>query len=483
MTRRSHVAKPERAQAAERVVERIADVPIYFSDAIVRRSPPLQATRDAKPPKVRANARTLQALGVAGGDKTRVQQGRRVSVARSKRSMSRIADGVVHVSAAHESTATLGPMFGPIFAGTRVMDAITAFGSQTLGAAWPVVWSLAKITAIVLPILGLVAYLTLWERRLIGWFHIRIGPNRVGPLGLLQPIADAFKLITKEIISPSQADKSLFFLAPIVILMPALAAWAVIPFGPGIVLADINAGLLYVMAITSVGVYGVIIAGWASNSKYAFLGAMRAAAQMVSYEIGMGFVLVTVLMVAGTLNMTQIVTAQNTGMFASMGLNFLSWNWLPLLPLFVIYVVSSVAETNRHPFDVVEGESEIVAGHMVEYSGMSFAIFFLAEYANMILLSAVATIMFLGGWAAPVDLGALFGFETPAWVSSLSGWFWLFAKVFFVVSLFIWFRASFPRYRYDQIMRLGWKIFIPLTLVWLVVIAVWMQTPWNIWGA
>ena len=363
------------------------------------------------------------------------------------------------------------------------MDAITTFGSQTLGAAWPVVWSLAKITAIVLPVLGLVAYLTLWERRLIGWFHIRMGPNRVGPLGLLQPIADAFKLITKEIISPSQADKSLFFLAPIVILMPALAAWAVIPFGPGIVLADINAGLLYVMAITSVGVYGVIIAGWASNSKYAFLGAMRAAAQMVSYEIGMGFVLVTVLMVAGTLNMTQIVTSQNTGLFASMGLNFLSWNWLPLLPLFVIYVVSSVAETNRHPFDVVEGESEIVAGHMVEYSGMSFAIFFLAEYANMILLSTVATIMFLGGWAAPIDFGALFGFETPGWVSSLSGWFWLFAKVFFVVSLFIWFRASFPRYRYDQIMRLGWKIFIPLTLVWLVVIAVWMQTPWNIWSA
>lgn len=362
------------------------------------------------------------------------------------------------------------------------MDAITAYGSATLGAAWPVVWSLTKIFAIVLPILGLVAYLTLWERRLIGWFHIRMGPNRVGPLGLLQPIADAVKLLTKEIISPSQADKSLFFLAPMVILMPALAAWAVIPFGPGIVLADINAGLLYVMAITSVGVYGVIIAGWASNSKYAFLGAMRAAAQMVSYEIGMGFVLVTVLMVAGTLNMTQIVVGQNTGFFAGMGLNFLSWNWLPLLPLFVIYVVSSIAETNRHPFDVVEGESEIVAGHMVEYSGMSFAIFFLAEYANMILLSAVATIMFLGGWAAPVDLGQLLGFEVPGWVSSLSAWFWLFAKVFFVVSLFIWFRASFPRYRYDQIMRLGWKIFIPLTLVWLVVIAVWMQTPWNIWG-
>jgi NADH-quinone oxidoreductase subunit H len=362
------------------------------------------------------------------------------------------------------------------------MDAITTYGSQTLGSAWPVVWSLAKIGAIVLPILGLVAYLTLWERRFIGWLHIRVGPNRVGPLGLFQPIADGIKLITKEIITPSQSDRSLFFLAPVVIMMPALAAWAVIPFGPGIVLADINAGLLFVMAITSVGVYGVIIAGWASNSKYAFLGAMRAAAQMVSYEIGMGFVLVTVLMVAGTLNLTQIVVDQNTGTFASMGLNFLSWNWLPLLPLFVIYVVSSIAETNRHPFDVVEGESEIVAGHMVEYSGMSFAIFFLAEYANMILLSTVATIMFLGGWAAPIDLGQLLGFEVPSWVSSLSGWFWLFAKVFFVVSLFIWFRASFPRYRYDQIMRLGWKIFIPLTLVWLVVVAVWMQTPWNIWS-
>ena len=362
------------------------------------------------------------------------------------------------------------------------MDAMTAYGSQALGAAWPVVWSLAKIVAIVVPILGLVAYLTLWERRLIGWFHVRRGPNRVGPLGLLQPIADALKLITKEIIAPAQADKWLFFLAPVVILMPALAAWAVIPFAPGVVLADINAGLLFVMAITSVGVYGVIIAGWASNSKYAFLGAMRAAAQMVSYEIGMGFVLVTVLMVAGTLNLTQIVVSQNTGIFASMGLNFLSWNWLPLLPLFVIYVVSSIAETNRHPFDVVEGESEIVAGHMVEYSGMSFAIFFLAEYANMILLSAVATIMFLGGWAAPIDFGVMFGFEAPQWAVSLSGWFWLFVKVFFVVSLFIWFRASFPRYRYDQIMRLGWKVFIPLTLVWLIVVAVWMQTPWNIWS-
>jgi NADH-quinone oxidoreductase subunit H len=362
------------------------------------------------------------------------------------------------------------------------MDGIAAYGSQTLGAAWPVVWSLAKIVAIVVPILLMVAYLTYWERKLIGWMHIRVGPNRVGPFGLLQPIADAVKLIFKEVIKPAQADGWLYFLAPVIIIMPALAAWAVIPFAPGVVLADISAGLLFVMAITSVGVYGVIIAGWASNSKYAFLGAMRAAAQMVSYELAMGFVLVTVLLVSGTLNLTQIVLKQNAGTFADMGLNFLSWNWLPLLPLFVIYVVSSVAETNRHPFDVVEGESEIVAGHMVEYSGMSFAIFFLAEYANMILLSTVATIMFLGGWGAPVDLGRLLGVAFPAWTVSLAGWFWLVAKVFFVVSLFIWFRASFPRYRYDQIMRLGWKVFIPLTLAWLVVVAVWMQTPWNIWN-
>ncbi len=361
------------------------------------------------------------------------------------------------------------------------MEGLTSFGSQTLGAAWPVVWSLAKIVAIVVPILLLVAYLTYWERKLIGWMHIRVGPNRVGFWGLLQPIADALKLLTKEVITPTQADKWLYFAAPVIVIMPALAAWAVIPFAPGLVLANVNAGLLYVMAITSVGVYGVIIAGWASNSKYSFLGAMRASAQMVSYELAMGFVLVTVLLVAGTLNMTGIVERQNTGIFADRGLAFLSWNWLPLLPLFVIYVVSSIAETNRHPFDVVEGESEIVAGHMVEYSGMTFAIFFLAEYANMILLSMMATIMFLGGWAAPVDLGRLLGVQFPAWTDALSGWFWLFAKVFFVVSLFIWFRASFPRYRYDQIMRLGWKVFIPITLVWLVVVAVWMQTPWNIW--
>ncbi len=301
--------------------------------------------------------------------------------------------------------------------------------------------------------------------------HIRLGPNRVGPFGLLQPIADAVKLMLKEVIVPARANKVLYVLGPIMTIMPAMAAWVVIPFGPDQALANVNAGLLLLIAITSLEVYGVIIAGWASNSKYAFLGAMRASAQMVSYELAIGFALVVVLMVSGSLNMTEIVLRQGEGIFADMGLTFLSWNWLPLLPIFVVYVISSVAETNRHPFDVVEGESEIVAGHMIEYSGMGFAIFFLAEYANMILLSAVASILFLGGWQAPVDW-AVFN-----WIP---GWIWLGIKTFFVVSLFIWFRASFPRYRYDQIMRLGWKIFIPVTLVWLVVVAVWMQTPLNI---
>ncbi|MFN7505067.1 NADH-quinone oxidoreductase subunit NuoH [Limnobacter sp.] len=348
---------------------------------------------------------------------------------------------------------------------------ITTFGSDLLGPAWLPVWTLIKILCITLPLLGLVAYLTYWERKMIGRMHIRMGPSYVGPMGLLQPIADAVKMMFKEIIVPMNANKGLFIIAPIMTIMPALAAWAVIPFGPETVLANVNAGLLYLMAITSLEVYGVIIAGWASNSKYAFLAAMRASAQMVSYELAIGFVLVTVLLVAGSLNMTDIVMTQTTGQFADMGLNFLSWNWLPLLPLLVIYMISAVAETNRHPFDVVEGESEIVAGHMVEYSGMTFAIFFLAEYANMILLSCLAAIMFFGGWDAPV-----------AFLSFIPGWIWLGIKTFLLVSMFIWFRASFPRYRYDQIMRLGWKVFIPLTLVWLVVVAAWMQTPWNIWN-
>jgi NADH-quinone oxidoreductase subunit H len=255
-------------------------------------------------------------------------------------------------------------------------------------------------------------------------------------------------------------------------LMPAIAAWAVIPFAPELVLADINAGLLYVMALTSMGVYGVIIAGWASNSKYAFLGAMRSAAQMVSYELAMGFALVVVLMVSGSLNLSDIVDQQGRGRFAQMGLTFLSWNWLPLAPMLVVYFVSGIAETNRAPFDVVEGESEIVAGHMIEYSGMTFALFFLAEYMNMILIATLTAVMFFGGWQAPIA-SPLFDAVPP--------FLWLLAKVFVLVSLFLWIRATFPRYRYDQIMRLGWKVFIPLTLVWIAVIGLWMQTPWSLW--
>ena len=356
-----------------------------------------------------------------------------------------------------------------------MIDAIHAFG-QGLGGGiwpmtvWPVLWTLIKIVCVLLPLMGCVAYLTLWERKAIGFTQIRLGPNRVGPFGLLQPIADALKLLTKEIIIPTAASKGLFVLGPIMTIMPALAAWAVIPFGPDVALANINAGLLFLMAITSLEVYGVIIAGWASNSKYAFLGAMRASAQMVSYEIAMGFCLVVVLMVSGSLNMTDIVMGQGKGMAASNGLGFLSWNWLPLLPIFVVYFISSLAETNRHPFDVVEGESEIVAGHMVEYSGMSFAMFFLAEYANMWLVAILAVLLFLGGWLPPVEF-----------LSFIPGWIWLGLKTFMVVTTFLWVRATFPRFRYDQIMRLGWKIFIPVTLVWLVVVGGWMQTSYNIW--
>jgi NADH-quinone oxidoreductase subunit H len=359
-----------------------------------------------------------------------------------------------------------------------MIDAIASFGRGLVDAtwwvdlAWPVLWTLLKIVVVVLPLMGAVAYLTLWERKFLGWMQVRIGPNRVGPMGLLQPIADALKLLTKEILVPTAASKGLFFIGPILTIMPAMAAWAVIPFGPDVALANINAGLLFVMAITSMEVYGVVIAGWASNSKYAFLGALRASAQMVSYEIAMGFCLVIVLMVSASMNMTDIVTGQGKGHFAQMGLNFLSWNWLPLLPIFVVYIISGMAETNRHPFDVVEGEAEIVAGHMVEYSGMSYAMFYLAEYANMWLISILAAIMFLGGWISPID---------SALLNWIPGWIWLGIKTFFVVSLFIWVRATFPRFRYDQIMRLGWKVFIPVTLVWLVVVGVWMQTPFSIW--
>jgi NADH-quinone oxidoreductase subunit H len=335
---------------------------------------------------------------------------------------------------------------------------------------WPVVWGMIKIVAVLAPLMGAVAYLTLWERKLLGWMQVRHGPNRVGPMGLLQPIADAVKLLTKELINPSAASLGLFRLGPIMAIMPALAAWVAVPFGPELVIADVNAALLLIMAITSIEVYGVIIAGWASNSKYAFLGALRASAQMVSYEIAMGFCLVVVIMVSGSLNLGEIIAVQGKGMAVDMGLNFLSWNWLPLLPIFVVFVISGVAETNRHPFDVVEGEAEIVAGHMVEYSGMGFAIFFLAEYAAMWLVSILGVHLFLGGWLPPFEF-----------LSFIPGWIWLAAKTFFMVSLFIWLRATFPRFRYDQIMRLGWKIFIPVTLIWLLVVGGWLISPWNIW--
>ena len=346
------------------------------------------------------------------------------------------------------------------------------FGPTWGPAVYELVTSLVFIVAILVPLMLAVAYLTLWERKLIGWMQIRIGPNRVGPAGLLQPIADGVKLLFKEVILPTNASKVLYILGPMMMLMPAIAAWAVVPFAPEVVLADINAGLLYLMALTSMGVYGVIVAGWASNSKYAFLGAMRSAAQMVSYELAMGFALVVVLMVSGSLNLSDIVQAQGRGRFADMGLNLLSWNWLPLAPILFVYFVAGVAETNRAPFDVVEGESEVVAGHMVEYSGMTFALFFLAEYMNMWLIATLTVIMFFGGWL-------------PLWESALTSAIppilWLFAKMFVVVSMFLWIRATFPRYRYDQIMRLGWKVFIPLTLVWITLIGAWMQTPWNIW--
>ena len=318
-------------------------------------------------------------------------------------------------------------------------------------------WILIKILIIVIPLMLCVAYLTYAERKIIGYMQLRIGPNRVGPRGWLQPIADALKLMLKEIIIPAKSNNYLFVIAPTLVIAPALAAWAVVPFGEELVLADVDASLLYILALTSAGVYGVIIAGWASNSKYAFLSTMRSAAQIVSYEIAMGFALVGVLLAAGSINLGEIVMAQKGSL--------LHWFWLPLLPLFVIYFVSGVAETNRAPFDVAEGESEIVAGFHVEYSGMAFAVFFLAEYANMILIATLAALMFMGGWLSPFEgipvLEPMF-----QWVPGL---IWLIAKAALFLFFFLWFRATFPRYRYDQIMRLGWKVFIPITIFWLAI--------------
>ena len=346
-----------------------------------------------------------------------------------------------------------------------------AAAQDFFGWTWPGVWTLAKIAVIALPLIISVAYLTLAERKIIGWMQVRIGPNRVGPLGLLQPFADVFKLVFKEIIIPTGASRSLFLIAPLLSIGPALAAWAVVPFADSLVLSNINAGLLYVLALTSMGVYGVILAGWASNSKYAFLGALRSAAQIVAYEIAMGFALVGVLMVASSLNLSDIVRGQAGGI--------LHWYIWPLLPLFVVYLVSGIAETNRHPFDVAEGESEIVAGFHVEYSGVAFAVFFLAEYMNMILIATLCATMFLGGWLAlfpQLNEIELWGYHVLG-----DGFGWLFVKVCAVLFIFLWIRATFPRYRYDQIMRLGWKVFIPVTLVWIVVIGALMQTRWAYW--
>jgi NADH-quinone oxidoreductase subunit H len=316
------------------------------------------------------------------------------------------------------------------------------------------IWTLLKIVLIVLPLITVVAFYTYFERKVIGSMQIRVGPNRVGPLGLIQPFADVFKLLLKELILPTNANRFLFLVAPVIALAPAFAAWAVVPFNDFMVLADVDAGLLYVLALTSLGVYGIIIAGWASNSKYAFLGAMRAAAQAVSYEIAMGFALVGVLILAGSMNLREIVLAQQGGIF--------DWYWLPLFPLFIIYMISGLAETNRAPFDMAEGESEIVAGFHVEYSGAAFAVFFLAEYANMILISGLTAILFAGGWLSPFEGWPVLG-DTILGEGSI---IWFLAKTVVFMFMFLWYRATFPRYRYDQIMRLGWKVLIPITLVW-----------------
>ena len=344
----------------------------------------------------------------------------------------------------------------------ELLQTIQQMGQSLLGPLWLPIWTAVKIMVVTVPIMLSVAYLTLAERKVIGYMQVRIGPNRVGPYGLIQPLADGVKLLFKEIIIPTGANKALFIVAPILGLAPSLAAWAAMPFNEGMAIANLNAGLLYILSMTSLAVYGIIIAGWASNSKYAFLGAVRSAAQIVSYEIAMGFALVCVLMASQSMNLGDIVRGQQ----GSLGM--LNWYFIPLFPMFLVYLISGVAETNRAPFDMAEGESEIVAGFHVEYSGMAFAMFFLAEYANMILIAFLTSIMFLGGWLSPVPF-------LP------NSFIWLLAKASFFLFLFLWLRATFPRYRYDQLMRLGWKVFIPLTIIWVVVVAVWMQTPLWLW--
>ena len=357
-------------------------------------------------------------------------------------------------------------------------DGLMQLGQDTCGilwsgceSAWPdivtVVWTVVKVMLIIAPLLFAVAYTTFAERKVIGWMQVRIGPNRVGPWGLFQPLADGLKVLLKELVIPAKADKFTYLLAPAFAFGPALIAWAVIPFSDFLVLANVNASLLFVMSVTSVSVYGIILAGWSPNSKYAFLGGMRSAAQMISYEVSMGLALVVVMMVSNSLNLVDIVQGQDRGLFAGMGLKFLSWNWLPLLPMFVVYVTTIFAESNRAPFDLAEGESEIIGFH-VEYSGMAFAVFQLAEYTAMLMGCALVSLLFLGGWLSPVSF-------LP------DSFLWLLAKIFCVLVLFFWVRATFPRYRYDQVMRLGWKVFIPVCLIWLAVVACWMLSPWTIW--
>ena len=352
------------------------------------------------------------------------------------------------------------------------VDWVMQKGSDLFGSYWPAIlslaWALIKVMIVVSALLGVAAYLSLLERKVIGWIQVRIGPNRVGPYGLIQPLADGLKAFLKEIIIPAKADKIIFIMAPAIAFAPPLIAWAVVPFNDFLVIANINASLLFIMAITSIGVYGVILAGWSSNSKYSFLGGMRSAAQLISYEIPMGLALVVVLMVSNSLNLMDIVNAQARGQFHDLGLGFLSWNWLPLLPMFVVYIVCIIAETNRAPFDMAEGESEII-GYHAEYSGMAYAWLVLTEYIAMILCSAIASLVFLGGWLSPV------GFLPDSI-------FWLGLKILAILVFYQWIRATFPRYRYDQIMRLGWKVFIPVCLIWMVVVACWMMSPWNIWN-
>jgi len=361
----------------------------------------------------------------------------------------------------------------------NALQTIEQTGQEMLGWLWSPVWTVVKIMAIVLPVMGSVAYLTLAERKILGFMQVRPGPNRVGIWGLLQPLADGIKLLLKEVIIPSSANKFLFVSAPVLALVPALAAWAVVPFWDGAQVANVNAGLLYILAMTSLGVYGIIIAGWASNSKYAFLGALRSSAQMVSYELAMGFALVCVLLAAQSMNLGDIVRGQEKGItvFGMHLTGMLGWYCIPLFPMFVVYFLAGVAETNRAPFDLAEDESAIVAGFHTEYSGMGFALFFLAEYANMILIAALTAVMFMGGWLNPFHGWPVIG-ELSDMVPGL---FWMLGKMSFLLFLFLWFRATFPRYRYDQLMRLGWKVFIPLTLVWLVLVAGLMQTPYWLW--